>query len=120
MRRWQDVKLEDRLRKQVECPQCKVDVHTFFGDDKPTISYICMHDTNKSELCKCNGNMEDCPVLHKPKICELNSVSNKYTEILNKLEERIKLEEKKYPLSDREKMLADAIIELLSTYDNTI
>ena len=39
MRRWQDIELEDELRDAVSCPTCKVDVHTFFGDEFPTVVY---------------------------------------------------------------------------------
>lgn len=114
MRKWQDVKLEDELRDAVSCPMCKVDVHTFFGDEFPTIVYNCLNNINEHNRCKCDGRLENCPILRKPKINESVEVTNKYTEILNKLEKRIELEEKKYPLTEREQMFADVIREALT------
>lgn len=115
MIRQQDVKLETELRDAVSCPKCKVDVHTFFGDEFPTIVYHCLNNINEHNRCKCDGRLENCPILCGPKINEPVEVTNKYAEILNKLEKRIELEEKKYSLTEREQMFADAIKEMLNS-----
>ena len=42
-----------------------------------------------------------------------------YESLLNDFNEKIKSEEKKYPLSDREKVFVETIRELLNTLDNS-
>lgn len=44
-------------------------------------------------------------------------ISTHYESILNDFNDKIKLEEKKYPLTDREQLLVETIRELLSTLD---
>ena len=57
------------------------------------------------------------------KLEDLNKVEVKtitrYESILDDFNEKIKLEEKKYPLSDREQMFVTTIRELLNTLDES-
>ncbi len=46
-------------------------------------------------------------------------VITRYESILNDFNEKIELEEKKYPLSDREQMFVTTIRELLNTLDES-
>ena len=44
-------------------------------------------------------------------------ITTYYESILNDFNDKIKLEEKKYPLTDREQLFVDTIRELLDTLD---
>ena len=57
-------------------------------------------------------NLED---LNKVKI----KVTTRYELMLDDFNEKIELEEKKYPLSDREQMLVTTIRELLNALDES-
>ena len=54
---------------------------------------------------------------------DLNKVevktTNRYKSILDDFNEKIRLEEKKYPLTDREQLFVETIRELLNTLDES-
>lgn len=117
MRNWKDVELEDILRDKVECTSCKVDVHTFFGDSEPTVVYNCMHHDNCGHRCAYYGNIQRCPIINDVK--SITETTTYYEEILNKFEKELTREENKYPLTDREKIFAETIKEILNVLNYT-
>ena len=62
-------------------------------------------------------------MLDEKTICEgslgTTEIKSIYGDLKDKFEESIELEKRKYPLSEREKLFTDTIIELLSILDRT-
>ena len=115
MRKLRDVKLEDQFRDKVGCTNCKVDVHTFFGDIDPSVAYICMHHDNFGHTCTYYGDAFRCPI--QQNIKDYPETTSSYKMILNKLEAELTKEENKYPLTEREKLFANTIKEILKCLD---
>lgn len=46
-------------------------------------------------------------------------ITTRYESLLNNFNEKVKLEEKKYPLTDREQLFVETVRELLNTLDES-